>query len=218
MKSSDVFPSRYLKAEELDEDVALTMSHVDMEEMKTQKGEAQNKPVLYFKEIDKGLVLNKTNWSLIAKQYGDESDEWAGKPVTLTVLDVDSFGDVVSAIRIKPPRKVSANPVRVTSAAKSEADDELTKAGISRKTQPETPPQKFNMARLVFDVMTPNEWHERADQFCHDNKNWQTKDGKPDLNHVLASAGQAGYEVINADNINDMFDDIVTMHEAKAQR
>lgn len=116
MKSNDVFPSKYLKAEEIDEDVTLTMANVDMEEMKTQKGESQNKPVLYFEEIEKGLVLNKTNWGLIAKQYGDESDEWAGKPVTLTVLDVDSFGDVVSAIRIKPPRKVSANPVKAAPA------------------------------------------------------------------------------------------------------
>lgn len=114
MKSTDVFPSRYLKAEELDEDLTLTMERVELETMKTQKGEEQDKPVLYFAEVEKGLVLNKTNWGLIAKQHGDESDNWPGKQITLTVVDVDSFGDVVSAIRIKPQRKVSANPIRAT--------------------------------------------------------------------------------------------------------
>src|SRR6266404_2681926 len=65
----------------------------------------QEKPVVYFQEIQKGFVLNKTNWSLIARQHGDESDEWPGHKITLFVMDVEAFGDIVSAIRVRPPRK-----------------------------------------------------------------------------------------------------------------
>lgn len=105
MRSTDVFPSKYLKAEELDEDVQVTIKSVVLEELEQKDGQKQDKPVCYFEEGPKGLILNKTNWALIAKQHGDESDNWPGKTITLTVIDVDAFGDVVSAIRIKPLKK-----------------------------------------------------------------------------------------------------------------
>jgi hypothetical protein len=107
MRSGDVFPSKYLKAEELDEDVQVTISKVVLEELEQKDGKKQEKPVCYFEEGPKGLILNKTNWALIAKQHGDESDDWTGKKITLTTVDVDAFGDVVSAIRVKPPKKQS---------------------------------------------------------------------------------------------------------------
>jgi len=108
MRSGDVFPSKYLKAEELDEDVQVTISRVVLEELEQKDGKKQEKPVCYFEEGPKGLILNKTNWALIAKQHGDESDDWTGKKITLTTVDVDAFGDVVSAIRVKPPKKQSS--------------------------------------------------------------------------------------------------------------
>jgi hypothetical protein len=107
MKSADVFPTRFLKAEELDEDVQVTISKVILEELEQKDGKKQEKPVCYFEEGPKGLILNKTNWALIAKQHGDESDDWTGKKIILTTVDVDAFGDVVSAIRVKPPKKQS---------------------------------------------------------------------------------------------------------------
>lgn len=107
MRSGDVFPSKYLKAEELDEDVQVTISKVVLEELEQKDGKKQEKPVCYFEEGPKGLILNKTNWALIAKQHGDESDDWTGKKIILTTVDVDAFGDVVSAIRVKPPKKQS---------------------------------------------------------------------------------------------------------------
>jgi hypothetical protein len=111
MKTGDVFPSKYLKAEDLDADVEVTIKNVEMAELKARDGKDESKPVCFFEEGEKGLILNKTNWAAIAKQHGDESDDWTGKKVILTVLDVDSFGDIVSAIRIKPPKKVADKSV-----------------------------------------------------------------------------------------------------------
>ena len=81
MKSSDVFPSKYLKAADLDEDVELTIRSVVLEELKSEDGSEQ-KPICYFEEGERGLLLNKTNWNALAQQFGDESDAWAGKTVT----------------------------------------------------------------------------------------------------------------------------------------
>ena len=110
MKASDVFPSKYLSAEELDEDVTVTITGLSMEEMKDKGGATVQKPCIHFGELKKSLICNKTNWNLIAKQYGEESDGWAGKQVTLTTMDVDAFGDIVKAIRIKPALAQKVTP------------------------------------------------------------------------------------------------------------
>jgi hypothetical protein len=48
------------------------------------------------------LILNKTNWGICEKLFGsDDSDDWRGERVALTTVEVDAFGDVVKAIRIK---------------------------------------------------------------------------------------------------------------------
>ena len=104
MKTNDVFPSKYLKAEDdlFDNgDVKVSIKSVVSESLTSRDKGEETKPVMYFNELDKGLILNKTNWGACVKMYGDESDNWIGEPVTLITMDVDAFGDIVSAIRIK---------------------------------------------------------------------------------------------------------------------
>lgn len=87
-----------------------TVKKVEIEELENREGKTQEKPVIYFKEIEKGFVCNRTNWSIIEKIHGPESDNWVNKPITLFVLDVEAFGEMVQAIRVKPPRRVVAKP------------------------------------------------------------------------------------------------------------
>ncbi len=103
MKSSDAFPGRYLKAADLDGDVRVTIADLCMRTMQQQDGTQLMKPVLYFLELQKALVLNRTNWRVIAEAYGDESDGWIGKKITLGTVQVDAFGTVTNAIRIVRP-------------------------------------------------------------------------------------------------------------------
>lgn len=103
MRGSDVYPSKYLKAEDFPGDVIVIIEKVEMEKFTDPKTkEETEKPLIWFKDCDKAMIVNKTNWALIAKQHGDESDDWVGKSITLGTLDVEAFGDVVSAIRVKP--------------------------------------------------------------------------------------------------------------------
>lgn len=126
MKSSDVYPSKYLKAEDFgDDEPVCTITEVVMEELESKERGKEQKPVVYFKGLEKGLVLNKTNWGLIARQHGDESDEWVGKQITLFVMDVEAFGEIVSAIRVKSTKKTVPNvPAKKTETA-IQADGEL---------------------------------------------------------------------------------------------
>ena len=82
MRSTDVFPSKWLKAEEIPTGgLVVTIKRVVLEEVQSERGKVK-KPVAHF-EGQKPLILNKTNWGLVARMHGEESDEWAGKSVTL---------------------------------------------------------------------------------------------------------------------------------------
>lgn len=106
MKISAAFPSKYLKAADLqDKNVTLIMNRVELEDI---QGEDHKKPVLYFEKAKKGLVLNVTNSKAIARIYGDNTDDWEGKAVTLFPAMVDFKGDTVEAIRLKAPQKAAA--------------------------------------------------------------------------------------------------------------
>lgn len=125
MKSGDVYPSKYFKAEELEDELTLTITKVVMEELESKDRGKQDKPVAYFKEVEKGFVINKTNWNIVARIHGDESDNWVGKQITLFVMDVEAFGEMVNAIRVKPPSKTTPKVEGVKAGTEVAADQEL---------------------------------------------------------------------------------------------
>ena len=102
MKISDAFPSKYLKVDDLnDADMLCTITRVALEEL-GQGHEKDTKPIVYFAETDKGMACNKTNAGVISKLYGDDTDGWIGKKITLWPNhDVEFRGEIVSAIRVR---------------------------------------------------------------------------------------------------------------------
>src|SRR3989337_2441925 len=110
MKTADLFPSKYLKAADLDGDVEVTIRNVGKEDFKDDDGVIKPKGVCYFEEGELGLLCNKTNWKALVRMFGDESDNWAGKTITLTVMDVPFKDEMVPAIRVKVPRSPTGKP------------------------------------------------------------------------------------------------------------
>jgi len=102
MQIGNAFPSQYLKAADLNNrQIAVTIDRIEMEEV----GDGR-KPVVYFQNKEKGLVLNKTNAETIAAIYGQETDDWGGGEIILYPTETDFQGKRVPAIRIRiPPRK-----------------------------------------------------------------------------------------------------------------
>lgn len=98
-----LFDYRYLSAEELQKDVVLTIKEIKRdEEMFNQADQSMvKKPVVYFKETTKGVVLNPTNAKGISKALGTAyQEDWVGKKVKLYPAMVRAFGENVLAIRI----------------------------------------------------------------------------------------------------------------------
>lgn len=99
MDMASVFPSKYLKAADLQgKQVKVVIDRVEMETL----GE-DRRPVVYFQHKEKGVVINKTNTTNIAQAYGWNSDDWSGREVVLYTAWVDFQGKSVEAIRIRPP-------------------------------------------------------------------------------------------------------------------
>lgn len=110
---NELYPSRFLSADDIDGEVPVIIASLGFEKMKDNDGKEQDKPILSFLKVEKGLVLNKTNAQRIADIYGDETDNWVGKKITLCTESVTAFGETKWAIRVKPvPPPVKAGALR----------------------------------------------------------------------------------------------------------
>ena len=114
MKINDLHPSKFLKASDVEGDTPLIIQKVTFETLKNNEGEEESKPVLWFRGVEKGLVLNPTNKKRILQQHpAEDSDEWIGKRITLHLEIVEAFGKSDWAIRVKmmPPQRKGALPI-----------------------------------------------------------------------------------------------------------
>jgi hypothetical protein len=101
MRLNEIFKSDYLKADDLgDGDMPVTITKVEAKEFDSD-GKKDWKAVLHFKETEKSLVANKTNCQTIADLHGDETDDWAGKRITLYATEVEFGGKTMLGIRVR---------------------------------------------------------------------------------------------------------------------
>lgn len=98
----DMFPSKYLKAEDLKgRKVQVQIEQVAVESL-GQGADARDKLVLYFKGKDKGMVLNKTNSLMLSDIFSSkDTDNWIGHPILLTPTRTTFQGKPVMAIRVE---------------------------------------------------------------------------------------------------------------------
>ena len=105
MKVSQMFPSKYLAAADLQgHAVTVNISSVSIENV-GREDKPENKPVLTFSGKEKGLVLNKTNTMVIADAYGDDTDDWVGKELQLYPDKTQFQGKLVDCLRVRTPVK-----------------------------------------------------------------------------------------------------------------
>jgi hypothetical protein len=109
MNINNAFPSKWLKSGDAEEgDLHLTIRDVVMEDIGSGENQ-EHKPVLYFHETDKGMVLNKTNADTISKLYTPETDNWIGKPISVFATEVDFAGKQTLALRVRLRAPKSSN-------------------------------------------------------------------------------------------------------------
>jgi hypothetical protein len=101
MKLNDLFPSRYLKSDDYQQPAILTMTAVAIEQVGPDR---EDKPVLYFKETAKGLILNKTNFEMVAEVTGQEDTmDWEGQKIEIFKSRTKFGGRTVDCLRLRAP-------------------------------------------------------------------------------------------------------------------
>ncbi len=99
MKANELCPPPHLECADLNGgDMEVTVKSVGFDEV----GEArERKGIVYFEEVSRGLVLNRTNLKRIVKSLGDDTDAWPGKKITLYPSETDFGGRTVPCIRVR---------------------------------------------------------------------------------------------------------------------
>ena len=139
-KLSDLYPSKFLTAAELEEEgIIVTIRDITIEKMV----DGTEKPCLHFDEVEKGLILNKTNAKAIEKMYGDDTDNWEDERISLFPTYVDFKGEQVEAIRVKPKKPKPAIKAASNGAKKAPdggpANKPMTPAEVDDDGEDDTP-------------------------------------------------------------------------------
>jgi hypothetical protein len=114
MKRDEVFPSKYLKAADLKgKPHIVTIESAPYEPLKGLDGKENNKIVLSFKNAEKTLPLNATNFDAVCDATGClDTGEWPGQRIELYPTKTPMGGKLVDCIRIRRPssRPAAAAP------------------------------------------------------------------------------------------------------------
>jgi hypothetical protein len=104
MKRTEAFASNYLNQDDLPHAHTAVIKTVGKEMVNTDDNGQREKPVIYFENGSKPLILNMVNWDTIETSYGPDSDAWVGKPIELFVDPNVMYGARrVGGIRIRIP-------------------------------------------------------------------------------------------------------------------
>jgi hypothetical protein len=102
MKTHQLRQSKFLKKEDCDPPIQVTIKEVREENVGLEE-EEKMRWVMFFYEIDKGLVLNVENGDLLTEIIGsDDSDNWLGHKIELwSNPNIKFGGKKVGGVRIR---------------------------------------------------------------------------------------------------------------------
>jgi len=127
---NDVFPSKYLKAADLNgKPITVVIATATLETLKSPEGKEQLKTILTFKGTKKALPLNLTNFDACAEITGEgDTDNWPGHSLELYPSTTELKGKVKDGIRIRPPAQrelPKQNPPAPKQPLADEMDDQI---------------------------------------------------------------------------------------------
>jgi hypothetical protein len=97
---SEVDPSKYLSAEDLDgKEVTLTITKLTRKKLTAADGSDDPRMVVWFEGKQKRWLTCHTSKKCLIGMFGRNLPTWIGKRVTIHAEEVDAFGKRVPAIR-----------------------------------------------------------------------------------------------------------------------
>ena len=140
MKRDEVFPSKYLRAADLQgSPITVTIESATYETLKSKEGKEQGKTVLSFKSGKKVLPLNMTNWDSVAAICGGDDAEWRGCKIELYPSTTPMGGKIVDCIRIRPPAQRELPKAKPRAVKPPEKATATAKAALAEEMDDEIP-------------------------------------------------------------------------------
>jgi hypothetical protein len=122
-KVSEMIQSKFLRKEDFEEDQVCTIKDCKLEEMQQSN---DTKWVLYFREHEKGMVLNTTTIRVLEQAFGDTTEQWIGNKVKVYVDPNVSFqGRVVGGLRLRTPKQGAKAPTPPPPKEEEEFSDDI---------------------------------------------------------------------------------------------
>lgn len=110
MNVDDIYPRRYASGADLQgKSHTVTIRTVTIESLRPA-GILMEKPVIWFHETERGVIMSRTMASTIAASFGPDTDTWAGRSITLTPVPVKVAGADRIAIRCSIPPQNGGRP------------------------------------------------------------------------------------------------------------
>src|SRR5215475_10090047 len=102
--ASEFDQSRFLKAADIGEVGSEKRVKVKAVTKETDVGERQEtKACVWFTNLDKGLLLNKTNLRVLSDGLKNVMDAWVGRVIVVFVALVPNRGTMVPGLRVRIP-------------------------------------------------------------------------------------------------------------------
>jgi hypothetical protein len=101
--------SKYLKAEDMVGKTTVVVIS-DVEDVQFDDKGTKPKPVLSFKNRDKALVVNATNFDTLAAGIGNNTNKWPGHSIVLKGAKVGFKGRLVDSIVVEVPKQAPKPP------------------------------------------------------------------------------------------------------------
>jgi len=100
MNINEAFPSAFINAAALNGKTHTVQ--IKRFDPKVEMTDGELKPAIYFENKPAGLILNKTNATVMASLHGAETDQWIGKLIDLRSEKVNFQGQMMDGVRIGP--------------------------------------------------------------------------------------------------------------------
>lgn len=100
MNIKEAFPSAYINAAMLNGKKHIV--EIERFEQWCEMPDGSKKPGIYFKDRPAGLILNRTNATVMESIFGPETDAWVGKSIELRTEKVNFQGQMVDGVRVAP--------------------------------------------------------------------------------------------------------------------
>lgn len=127
----------YLKQEDIQKPVRVTVESVALEDVKNDDGSKSRKLVAHFAGKSKAMVLNKTNAEAIATAAGQENyDYWGGTVLTLWADPSVKMGlKTVGGLRLVPYQQTAQRATQAPPAPPPVVEEEYDSATIPQQGQ-----------------------------------------------------------------------------------